>query len=100
MPPIYIRRYGQTRYTRQSRLRTPANWSMETLPRPNATRLGIRQIPARRMAAVRLSGSPTEKKFKAKAQELTEYLETQGYEIAGAPVYARYAAKPTFEALN
>ena len=44
--------------------------------------------------------APTEKKFKAKAQELTEYLETQGYEIAGAPVYARYAAKPTFEALN
>lgn len=76
----------------------PAEWTMDTLPRPNDARVNIRELPVRRVAAIRFSGGPNEKKFEAKAQELSEYLHKQGYEIAGEPVYARYDPPwtPTF----
>ena len=76
----------------------PADWTMDTLPRPNDASVNIREVPARRMAAIRFSGGPNEKTFEAKAQELSGYLETQGYEITGEPIYARYDPPwtPTF----
>ena len=76
----------------------PADWTMDTLPRPNDKSVEIRQVPARRMAAIRFSGGPDEKAFAAKARALTTFLEREGYEIAGEPTYARYDPPwtPTF----
>lgn len=76
----------------------PADWSMETLPRPNDARVQISQTPARRMAAIRFSGGPNEKKFETKAKELSDFLEQEGYQIVGEPIYARYNPPwtPTF----
>lgn len=76
----------------------PANWNMDTLPRPNDARVEISQMPARRMAAIRFSGGPNEKKFETKAKELSDFLEKEGYQIVGEPIYARYDPPwtPTF----
>lgn len=76
----------------------PADWTMETLPRPNDKSVQIRQMPARRIAAIRFAGGPNEKTFKAKAEELSAFLAGEGYEIIGEPSYARYDPPwtPTF----
>jgi hypothetical protein len=76
----------------------PPEWSMETLPQPNDARIELRQLPARRMAAIRFSGGPSEKRFQKKAKELSDFLSQEGYEIIGEPIYARYNPPwiPTF----
>jgi effector-binding domain-containing protein len=76
----------------------PADWSMETLPQPNDVRVQLRQVPARRMAAIRFSGGPSEKRFQKKANELSDFLSQEGYQIIGDPIYARYDPPwiPTF----
>lgn len=68
----------------------PPEWTMETLPVPNDARVELREVPARRMAAIRLSGGPNMERFEEKTDELTGFLEAEGYEIVGEPVYARY----------
>lgn len=76
----------------------PAEWTMQTLPHPNDSHVTLREVPARRMAAIRFSGGPDEKRFERKAQELTEFLFSEGYEIVAEPLYARYNPPwtPTF----
>ena len=68
----------------------PAQYSMETLPRPNDPDVMISERPARRIAAIRFSGGPNERRFENKAEELRAWLAAEGYEIVGEPVYARY----------
>ncbi len=68
----------------------PEEWSMDTLPRPGDPRIALRQVPARRIAVISFSGGPEEKRFARKAGELAAFLEREGYEPLGAPVYARY----------
>lgn len=63
---------------------------METLPAPNDPRVTLREMPARRMAAIRFSGGPDMARFEEMTGELTAFLEREGYEIVGEPVYARY----------
>ena len=76
----------------------PPEWSMETLPRPNDASIKLQQLPARRMAAIQFSGGPNERRFQKKANELSEFLVREGYEIIGEPIYARYDPpwRPTF----
>jgi len=68
----------------------PAEFTMETLPRPNDPRVAISQVPARRMAAIRFNGGPSDRRFTAKEAELLSWLGENGYEVTGEPVYARY----------
>ena len=76
----------------------PSDWSMETLPQPNDVRVELRQVPARRMAAIRFSGGPSERRFLKKANELSDFLSQEGYQIIADPIYARYDPPwiPTF----
>lgn len=69
----------------------PEEWSMDTLPRPSDARIQLRQIPARRIAVISFAGGPNEKRFARKADELSAFLEREGYKPVGAPpIYARY----------
>ena len=68
----------------------PAEYSMETLPRPNNPDVEIREQPARRMATVRFNGGAREGRFMAYEAELRSWLSEQGYEVRGEAVYARY----------
>lgn len=70
----------------------PAEWTMETLPRPNNPDVTIREVPGEMMATVRFSGRASENKFRRKEGELAEWIATQGYEIVGAARYAGYDA--------
>jgi len=76
------------RYTIQFMM--PSKYSREELPEPNDPRVSIREVPARRFAAVRYSGSWSKRNFDKHLERLLETLSAKGYEPLGEPIWARY----------
>jgi len=68
----------------------PATYTLETLPAPENPQVTLRQVPARRMAAVRYSGSWSEKSYLRHKTELESWMRAKGHASAGAPLWARY----------
>ena len=65
-------------------------YSLETLPKPNDKRIRIIEVEPRTMAALRYSGLWNESNDRKHTAELRDQLETNGVEIVGEPVLARY----------
>jgi len=70
----------------------PAAYTLETLPVPENPQVSLRQVPGRRMAAVRYSGFWSEKGYLDNKSKLEVWIKLNGYEIAGSPLWARYNA--------
>jgi hypothetical protein len=68
----------------------PSEYTLETLPVPNDSRVTLRQMPARKFAATRFSGRWTEENFLEHTDELTTWIQKEGLKISGAPIVARY----------
>ena len=68
----------------------PASYTLETLPIPEDPQVSLRQVPARRLAAVRYSGFWSEKNYLQYRQELESWVHDEGLTIVGEPVWARY----------
>ena len=68
----------------------PAAYSLETLPQPSDSLVVLRQLPARRVAAVRYSGTWSEKSFLRHKTELESWVAQRGLRPAGDVVWARY----------
>jgi hypothetical protein len=68
----------------------PATYTLETLPAPEDPQVTLRQVPARRIAAVRYSGSWSEKGYLRHKSELESWMRGKGLAAAGEPQWARY----------
>ncbi len=68
----------------------PASYTLETLPAPEDPKVTLRQVPARRMAAVRYSGFWSEKNYLQYKLALESWIHEKGFTIAGDPIWARY----------
>jgi hypothetical protein len=68
----------------------PATYTLETLPAPEDPQVTLRQVPARRIAAVRYSGSWSEKGYLRHKSELESWMRAKGLASAGEPQWARY----------
>lgn len=68
----------------------PARYTMETLPEPIDPAVTLRGIPARRMAAVRYSGTWSQKRYEQHLARLRQFIEQQKWKATGEPVFARY----------
>ena len=68
----------------------PASYTLETLPEPEDPKVMLRQVPARRVAAVRYSGFWSEKNYLRCKLELESWIRERGLTIVGDPVWARY----------
>ena len=68
----------------------PAEYAMETLPKPNDERVMLVQEPGRLMAAVKYSGTWSEDGYEENRALLEEYIQKRGLTKTGAPVWARY----------
>ena len=68
----------------------PATYTLETLPAPEDPQVTLRQVPARRIAAVRYSGSWSEKGYLRHKSELESWMRAKGLASAGDPQWARY----------
>ncbi len=69
----------------------PAKYSLETLP-PAPADIGLTQVPARRMAAVRFSGNGSGRDLALMEARLRDWLMEQGLMPAGEAEYAFYDA--------
>jgi len=70
----------------------PASYTMDSIPLPDDPSVVIREIPAYRAAAIRYSGSWSEKAYKKQLALLLEWIEAENLEIVGETVWARYNA--------
>jgi len=68
----------------------PASYTLETIPEPLDPEVTLRQVPARRLAAVRYSGFWNEKGYLRHKGELESWIEGLELSIVGDPIWARY----------
>lgn len=68
----------------------PSKYTMQTLPEPSDSSVKLREVPSRKIAAIRYSGSWGEKKYESKKLLLEEFIERKGLKIAGEDIFARY----------
>jgi effector-binding domain-containing protein len=68
----------------------PASHTLKTLPEPEDPNITLRQVPVRRMAAVRYSGFWSEKRYLRYKLELESWIQERGLTIVGDPIWARY----------
>ncbi|MEI6215606.1 MAG: heme-binding protein [Desulfuromonadales bacterium] len=68
----------------------PASYTIETLPTPDDPNVKLRQVPARRVAAVRYSGFWSEEKYLLNKEKLEKWIKDNRFTVTGEPVWARY----------
>lgn len=68
----------------------PSEYRLEDLPPPARDDVRLREIPARRVAAVRFSGRTTDAAVADQRRRLDEWMAARGLEADDAPVYAYY----------
>lgn len=73
----------------------PSEFSQDTLPEPIDPRVEIAEVPPMTMAAIRYSGTWSQKNYQRHLDRLLAELGRAGYEAVGEPVWARYNAPYT-----
>jgi hypothetical protein len=73
----------------------PSQYTLDTIPQPLDDSVVIKPIPPRKIAAIRYSGTWSQKRYEAKKASLEEFMQTKGLVSTGKPVFARY--NPPFE---
>jgi len=68
----------------------PASYTLETLPVPDDPAITLRLVPAHRVAAVRYSGTWSEKNYQRYLKELEAWIRDNNLKIVGEPVWSRY----------
>ena len=68
----------------------PGSWTLETLPAPNDARVTLKPVPAKRMLAIRFSGSASDSLIQAKTDELRRYAAGKTLATVGEPLSAFY----------
>ena len=68
----------------------PSNYTMETLPKPNNPAVKLKEIGARRYAAIRFSGMAGEDSLKRRTEELNAFISAKNLTPLSAPTYAFY----------
>jgi len=68
----------------------PAEYSQETLPQPQDKRIRFVQLPERKLAALRFSGSWNAQSFAKHSEDLIKRLRLNKIEYSGKPDYAYY----------
>ena len=68
----------------------PAEYTLETLPEPNDTRVRLTEESDRLMVAVKYSGTWSEEGYEENRALLEEYIQKRGLTKTGEPVWARY----------
>lgn len=68
----------------------PRRWNIETLPRPNDSRVRLLPIAPKHMLAIRFPGSPSGSQIQLKTDELRNYAQEHGLKTVGEPTLAFY----------
>lgn len=70
----------------------PEDYTQESLPEPTSSAVIMKTMPPRRVAVIRYSGTWSSTNYRDHLTELTSWIESEGYEVAGDAEWARYNA--------
>lgn len=68
----------------------PAEYTLDSLPKPLDSQVKIRQVPAEKRAVITFSGFYNEEKVLEKTQALRDWMKSQNLRSIGEPQFARY----------
>ena len=68
----------------------PKGYTLATLPEPLDERVKLREVPGKRVAAIRFSGSWSQSTYEAQLQTLRNALSAAGLATQGEPISSRY----------
>jgi hypothetical protein len=68
----------------------PAHYTAQTLPQPLDPTVVLREVPARKIAAVRYSGTWSRRRYERNKARLEAFIRDQGLRVVGAAIFARY----------
>jgi len=68
----------------------PSKYSLETLPEPLDPPVTLKEIPAYKVAAIRYSGTWSQKRYEAKRASLEEFLKWKELVPKAEPIFTRY----------
>lgn len=66
----------------------PGNYTMDTLPKPNNDAVTLKEIAAKRFAAIRFSGTAAEQNLKEHTDALSAFIQARNLSAQSVPVYA------------
>ena len=68
----------------------PSEYTMDTLPQPVDPKVSLRQVPARRVAAITYSGTWSRERYEKHRTLLETFIQKKKLQPLGEPVLARY----------
>ncbi|MEI8135562.1 MAG: heme-binding protein [bacterium] len=68
----------------------PSSYTLVTLPSPNDDRVKIEQLPGKKMAVIKYSGTWSPKRMQEKKDELLNWLREKKLKPIGEVIFARY----------
>ena len=68
----------------------PAEYTMESIPKPTNSQVQLRQIPAVKKAVISFTGFYNEQKVAEKTLELEQWMKVRDLQPSGVPNFARY----------
>lgn len=68
----------------------PAEYTMESIPKPINPQVKLRQIPGVKKAVISFTGFYNQQKVAEKTIELEDWIKVRGLQSIGAPNFARY----------
>ncbi|MBI1327256.1 MAG: heme-binding protein [Alphaproteobacteria bacterium] len=68
----------------------PAEYTLETLPKPENENIKLYQVPERKFMALQFSGFAKPDNFAKRVKQLREFMELRNFRPAGEPVEAYY----------
>lgn len=68
----------------------PSQYALADLPKPNNPNVQLREVPAKKIAAIKFSGLAGEEKAALKTKALTDWVISKGFAAVNTPQLARY----------
>ena len=68
----------------------PASYTLESLPKPTDPKVALREVPSRRIAVIRYSGTWSAERYRDHLEKLESWMDKQRLEASGDPIWARY----------
>ena len=68
----------------------PSNYTLASLPKPKDPLVLIRELPAKKFAAITFSGTWSESRYQERLARLRQWLESHHLQAQGEPSFARY----------
>lgn len=86
--PVTQQSIGAKRW--QVQFMMPAEWTLDTLPEPRDSRVHLRVVPPKKVAAIRYSGTWSQANYREQLEKLEAGLAREGLQAKSPPVWARY----------